>query len=123
MTRYRWCLLFLKKFQSLFAILAKHATRSHIRKHRQLQDYARRRRGVLKVHERSSHARVTKLFPDEGFGFLKTAEGREIYFHENSVLDAGFSGLKIGAEVRLVEEMGDKGPQATTVTPVSHHDR
>jgi cold shock CspA family protein len=90
---------------------------------RKLQDYARRRRGVLKVHERSSHARVTKLFPDEGFGFLETAEGREIYFHENSVLDAGFSGLKVGAEVHLVEEMGDKGPQATTVRPVSHHDR
>jgi cold shock CspA family protein len=90
---------------------------------RKLQDYARRRRGVVKLHEGSPHARVTKLFPDEGFGFLETADGREIYFHENSVLDAGFSGLKIGTEVHFVEEPGEKGPQASTVTPVSHRGR
>jgi len=90
---------------------------------RKLQDYARRRRGVLKLHEGSPHARVTKLLPDESFGFLETADGREIYFHENSVLDSGFSGLKIGTEVHFVEEPGEKGPQASTVTPVSHHGR
>jgi cold shock CspA family protein len=90
---------------------------------RKLQDYARRRRGVLKLHEGSPHAWVTKLFPDEGFGFLETADGREIYFHQNSVLDSGFSGLEIGTEVHFVEEPGEKGPQASTVTPVSHHGR
>ena len=90
---------------------------------RKLQDYARRRRGGVKLHEGSPHARVTKLFPDEGFGFLETADGREIYFHENSVLDSGFGGLKIGTEVHFVEEPGEKGPQASTVTPVTHHGR
>ncbi len=90
---------------------------------RKLQDYARRRRGVLKLHEGSPHARVTKLFPDEGFGFLETPDSREIYFHENSVLDSGFSRLKIGTEVHFLEELGEKGPQASTVTPVSHHGR
>jgi len=90
---------------------------------RKLQDYARRRRGVLKLHEGSPHARVTKLVPDEGFGFLEAADGREIYFHQNSVLDSGFSRLKIGTEVHFVEELGEKGPQASTVTPVSHHGR
>jgi cold shock CspA family protein len=90
---------------------------------RKLQDYARRRRGVLKLHEGSAHACVSKLFPDEGFGFLETADGREIYFHENSVLDSGFGGLQIGTEVHFVEEMGEKGPQATTVAPVTHHGR
>jgi cold shock CspA family protein len=90
---------------------------------RKLQDYARRRRGVLKLHEGAPHGRVAKLFPDEAFGFLETADGREIYFHENSVLDAGFSGLQIGTEVHFEEELGEKGPQATTVRPVSHHGR
>ncbi len=90
---------------------------------RKLQDYARRRRGVLKLHEGSPHARVTKLVPDEGFGFLEAADGREIYFHQNSVLDSGFSRLKIGTEVHFVEQLGEKGPQASTVTPVSHHGR
>ena len=90
---------------------------------RKLQDYARRRRGVLKVHEGSPHARVSRLFPDEGFGFLETADGRDIYFHENSVLESGFGGLKIGTEVHFAEEPGEKGPQATTVAPVTHHNR
>jgi cold shock CspA family protein/ribosome-associated translation inhibitor RaiA len=90
---------------------------------RKLQDYARRRRGVVKIHEGLPHARVSNLFPEEGFGFLETPDGREIYFHENSVLDFGFSGLKIGTEVRFVEELGEKGPQASTVTPVKHHGR
>ena len=90
---------------------------------RKLQDYARRRRGVLKVHDGSPHARVSRLFPDEGFGFLKTADGREIYFHKNSVLESGFGDLKIGTEVHFAEEPGEKGPQATTVAPVTHHNR
>jgi cold shock CspA family protein/ribosome-associated translation inhibitor RaiA len=88
---------------------------------RKLQDYARRRRGSVKVHAEPPHARVTKLFPDEGFGFLETLDGREIYFHENSVLEPGFGGIEIGTEVRFVEELGEKGPQATTVRPVTHH--
>jgi cold shock CspA family protein len=88
---------------------------------RKLQDYARRRRGVVKLHEGSPHARISKLFPDEGFGFLETPDGREVYFHKNSVLDFGFSGLKIGTEVHFVEEPGENGPQASTVTQVSHH--
>ena len=90
---------------------------------RKLQDYARRRRGVVKLRDGSPHARVSKLFPDEGFGFLETPDGREVYFHKNSVLDFGFSGLKIGTEVHFVEEPGENGPQASTVTPVSHHGR
>lgn len=90
---------------------------------RKLQDYVRRRRGDVKLHEIPPFARVIKLLPDEGFGFLETPDGREIYFHENSVLDAGFRDLKIGTEVRFVEEPGDKGPQATTVRAVAHHER
>jgi cold shock CspA family protein len=89
---------------------------------RKLQDYARRRRGVLKLHEGVPHARVSKLFPDEGFGFLETADGREIYFHQNSVLGS-FMGLHIGTEVHFAEEAGEKGPQATTVRPVTHQAR
>jgi cold shock CspA family protein len=88
---------------------------------RKLQDYARRRRGVVKVHKGLPHARVGKLFPELDFGFLETPDEREIYFHRNSVLDGGFDGLEVGTEVHFVEEPGEKGPQASTVTPVKHH--
>ncbi len=82
---------------------------------RQLEDYVRQHRGDVKVHEAPPHGRVSKLFPHEGYGFIETTDGREIYFHSNSVLEPGFSQVGIGTEVRFVEEQGGKGPQASTV--------
>jgi len=82
---------------------------------RKLQDYARKRRGKVKVHEPAPLARVTKLFPEEDYGFLETPDGREIYFHKNSVLQPGFDQLEVGTEVHFTEAAGEKGPQASTV--------
>lgn len=84
---------------------------------RELQDHVRRRRSQVKAHEGPPHAIVSRLFPYEGYGFLTTADGREIYFHRNSVLGA-FDELELGTEVRFAEEMGAEGPQASSVTPV-----
>jgi cold shock CspA family protein len=88
---------------------------------RQLEDRARIERGQVKAHEPLPHARVARLFPEAGYGFLETPDGREIYFHEHSVLDGGFRALEPGSEVRFVEEPGEKGPQASTVHPVGRH--
>jgi cold shock CspA family protein/ribosome-associated translation inhibitor RaiA len=88
---------------------------------RQLEDYVRRRRGSVKQLDTAPHARVTKLFPIEGYGFLQTLDGREIYFHKNSVLNQAYADLKIGAEVVFIEEQGEKGPQASTVKPAGRH--
>lgn len=85
---------------------------------RRLQDYARRRRGDTKSHAQLPEARVGKIFPREGYGFLTSDDGREIYFHKNSLVGRAFSHLKVGTAVRFVEEAGDKGPQASTVRVV-----
>lgn len=82
---------------------------------RRLQDYARRQRGDVKLRESPPLARVTQLFPELGYGFLATPDGREIYFHKDSVLNQGFRRLTVGALVSFAEEQGDKGPQASTV--------
>ena len=83
---------------------------------RRLEEYARQRRGVVKIHEAPLfEGRVTKLFRSEGYGFLETPDGREIYFHGNSVLDPGFGHLTLGTAVRFAEEQGAEGPQASTV--------
>jgi cold shock CspA family protein len=82
---------------------------------RRLEDYARRQRGDVKVHETTPLGRVSQLFPEQDYGFLEAADGREIYFHRNSVLHPGFERLEIGTEVRFTEEAGDQGPQASTV--------
>lgn len=85
---------------------------------RKLQDYARRQSGAVKLHEPARVARVSKLFPEERYGFLETGDGREIYFHANSVLNPGYERLRVGAQVYFAEEKGEKGPQASTVRAV-----
>jgi cold shock CspA family protein len=82
---------------------------------RRLEDYARRQRGDIKNHDEASRAHVAKLFREDGYGFLETPDGREIYFHRHSVLTPGFDRLDIGIEVRFTEEAGEKAPQASSV--------
>jgi cold shock CspA family protein len=88
---------------------------------RQLEDYVRRQRGDVKTHVAVLHGRVSKVMPGEGYGFLTTPEGREIYFHRNSVLNEAFDRLEIGAEVAFEEEEGNRGPQASTIRLVGRH--
>jgi len=86
---------------------------------RQLKDLVERQQGEMKVHpEQETQAVVYKLFKDQGYGFIKTVEGRELYFHRNSVLSGDFDRLEIGTGVRFVGEIGDEGPQASTVQVV-----
>jgi len=89
---------------------------------RALQDYVRRMRGMVKTRVVPPEARVVRLFANEGYGFLETPDGREVYFHENSVLD-GFERLAVGSEVRFKEEKGEEGPQASTVTRAARDKR
>ncbi len=89
---------------------------------RQLRE--RRKQTINDVVPREApqpEARVGRLFPIEGYGFLETPDGREIYFHRNSVLNDAFSHLEVGAHVRYVEEEGEKGPQASTVVVTSRN--
>jgi len=88
------------------------------RAQRALQDYVRSRRGEVKHHEVPPHGRIASVFAD--YGFIATPDGREVYFHRNAVID-GFDALEVGAEVRFVEEAGEKGPQATTVHVAGRH--
>jgi cold shock CspA family protein len=84
---------------------------------RHLEDNAERHRSPTMSHQDPPHGRVTRLFPQGGYGFLETTDGREIYFHENSVADAGFGRLSIESRVRftLAPEDSDQGPRAASV--------
>ena len=91
------------------------------RARRQLQDQHRRTQGQIKHHDSVPVGTVVRLDRSAEFGFLETSDGREIYFHRNSVLDDAFSRLAAGARVTFVEEQGDKGAQATTVKLLGKH--
>lgn len=81
-----------------------------------LKRIVEQQRDHVKKHEQQEvNAVIVKIFQDEGYGFLKNNEGDEIYFHKNSVINDEFKRLQQGIVVRYVEEMGKKGPQASTV--------
>lgn len=84
---------------------------------RMLEDHVRRRDHRKKVHEAPPQGRVTRLFAQDGYGFIETPDELEVYFHANSVVDGSLQDLSVGDEVRVeyVEQESDKGPQATTV--------
>lgn len=88
---------------------------------RQLQDQVRRAQGQVKRHEASATGTVVRIDPSGEFGFLENREGQEIYFHRHSVLDDSFAHLGVGSRVTYVEELGDKGAQASTVRLMRKH--
>jgi cold shock CspA family protein/ribosome-associated translation inhibitor RaiA len=88
---------------------------------RQLQDLARKRQGHVKEHETPPHGRIASLHPERDHGFITASDGREIYFHRNSVVEGKLEDLQPGQEVRFSEAVGDKGPQATSVRPIGKH--
>lgn len=86
---------------------------------RQLKKLMEQQRGETKRHpEQESNAFVSKIFKEEDYGFLKNLDGREIYFHRNSVIHDDFHRLEVGTGVRYVEGQGEEGPQASTVQVV-----
>ncbi|MDP2730537.1 MAG: HPF/RaiA family ribosome-associated protein [Dehalococcoidales bacterium] len=83
---------------------------------RQLRELVEKQRADVKKHpETEVMALVEQIFPEKDYGFLRTLDGRQVYFHRNSVLHGEFERLKTGTGVRFSEELGEKGVQATTV--------
>lgn len=85
---------------------------------RQLQEEARKMRGDVKHHEGPPQGVVTVIIAEEDYGFIEAEDGREIYFHKNSVANNDFDKLAVGDRVTFTETVGNKGPQASFVNPV-----
>lgn len=88
---------------------------------RQLEEAVRTKRGDVKVHEIAQRGRIRRLIADEGYGFIETADGRELYFAAENVVHPTFEQLEPGAEVQFIEEVADEGRQAKRVTVGKHH--
>ena len=83
---------------------------------RQLKSWVDVRRGnVRREHAYRPVGRVVRLFPYEGYGFLLTEDGRELYFDQGAVLHGNFNRLSLGEEVHYAESAGVEGPRASTV--------
>jgi len=67
------------------------------------------------------HGTIARLFADEGYGFIETPDGRELYFSRENVLHPAFEQLTSGTEVQFLEELAAEGPQAKRVSVGKHH--
>ena len=59
-----------------------------------------------------------KRLTDRGFGFIKTAGTKDLFFHSSNVQDVSFNDLREGQKVSYTEGQGKKGPCAENVKPI-----
>ena len=44
---------------------------------------------------------IRRLITDRGFGFIKTTEGKDLFFHRNEIEGVEFASLREGQEVEF----------------------
>jgi ribosomal subunit interface protein len=86
---------------------------------RQVKELTRRQREFEQSKTHSvidATAIVTKLFPEQDYGFIRSLDAdEEVYFHRNSVTHGDFDRLTVGTAVRYTVVEGEQGPQASSV--------
>ncbi|MDD5668565.1 MAG: cold shock domain-containing protein [Candidatus Omnitrophica bacterium] len=63
--------------------------------------------------------KIKKLVKDRGFGFISDTDGREVFFHQSSILDSQFNALQEEQSVEFEVEKSPKGPRAVNVRVVA----
>jgi CspA family cold shock protein len=61
--------------------------------------------------------KIKKLIRERGFGFISDTDGREVFFHQSSLVDASFDTLSEEQTVEFEVEKTPKGPRAINVKP------
>jgi ribosomal subunit interface protein len=88
---------------------------------RQLGETVREIRGDVKTHVPAQHGTVARLRLAEGYGFIETGDGRELYFSRENVVQPPFEHLQPGTAVQFIEELAAEGPQAKRISAGKHH--
>ncbi len=62
---------------------------------------------------------TVKWFNDEkGYGFIEQESGRDVFVHHSAINGSGRKTLLEGQKVSMVVSEGEKGLQASNVTPL-----
>jgi cold shock CspA family protein/ribosome-associated translation inhibitor RaiA len=86
---------------------------------RMLKDYKGKQSGDVKIHDTPMHGHIMRINAGNDFGFLRTAQGTQLWFHRNAVMNEELESFKEGDPVHYVEVLGETGPQASKVWRVS----
>lgn len=63
--------------------------------------------------------KIKKVVRDKGFGFINATDGREVFFHMQSLIGIPFSDLKEDQSVEFEVEKSPKGPRALNVRAIA----
>ncbi len=63
--------------------------------------------------------KIKKLVSERGFGFISDTDGREVFFHQSSVIDIRFDELQEDQLVEFEVEKSPKGPRAINIKLVA----
>jgi cold shock CspA family protein len=86
---------------------------------KELQKTMEKQRGMVKTSVAPENSAVVeRILREGGYGFLRTIDGREVYFHKNSLLHKHWGNLRVGTMARFTAEIGEQGLQASTVEPI-----
>ena len=59
--------------------------------------------------------KIKKIVRDRGFGFISDTDGREVFFHQSSIMEGKFMDLTENQDVTFEVEKSEKGPRAVNV--------
>ncbi|HAK94912.1 MAG TPA: cold-shock protein [Planctomycetes bacterium] len=62
---------------------------------------------------------INRLKTDRGFGFIRSANGEDVFFHRSAVVDNDFDRLREGQEVTFESESSPRGARAKNVKVVA----
>ncbi len=58
---------------------------------------------------------VKRIVRDRGFGFIRSSDGKEVFFHRSALVGLDIGRLSEGQKVEFVLEESPKGPRASKV--------
>ena len=64
------------------------------------------------------NGKIKKVVRERGFGFISDTDGREVFFHQSSLINTQFDSLKEEDKVEFEIEDSPKGPRAVKVSVV-----
>jgi hypothetical protein len=85
---------------------------------RKLDEAARIIQGEVKAHEAAGETgTISRLYPDQNYGFVEAKQAGSLYFTRNAVVDGRFDELGVGTLVHLTRATGEgpMGPQASSI--------
>ncbi|EWY42701.1 30S ribosomal protein S30 [Skermanella stibiiresistens SB22] len=86
---------------------------------RMLKDHKGKISNDTKTHDTPMPGHIMRINARSDFGFLRSAEGTQLWFHRNSVMNEDLENFSEGDPVHYVEVMGETGPQASKVWRVT----